>query len=273
MSSFRTANPLLTESAFETQSAGRGYGNMAAADASRFMTLQGTVNASLILMGLCIASAVAAWSLLQSPSGGFHPLLMPVFFGGMIGAAVLAIVCHFKPSAAPYIGWLIAICQGLFAGGASIFWSAYAERSKSGVVGQLGTGLVLQASMLTAGIAISLLIAYKTRLIRATENFRLAVAAATGGIAIVSLASLVLGLFGVRIPYLWDNGIIGIGFAGFIVVTAALNLVLDFDFIERGSANQLPKHMEWYAGIGLLVTLVWLYVSILRLLAMLQSRR
>jgi uncharacterized YccA/Bax inhibitor family protein len=140
-------------------------------------------------------------------------------------------------------------------------------------VSKLGTGLVLQATILTAGIAVSLLIAYKTRLIKATENFKLGVCAATGGLAILCLGSMLLGLFGVHIPYIWESGPIGIAVAGFVVVIAALNLVLDFDFIEQGAQNRLPRYMEWYAGIGLLVTLVWLYISILRLLAYLQDRR
>lgn len=263
----RTSNPMLNESIFQPSRS-----RDAAFTANRTMTLQGAVNASLILLGLCCAAAVSVWTFLQPVGGGLHPLMFPVAFGGSILALILCVVCHFKPAASPYLAWIIALGEGCLAGGLSLFWSAYVQR-KTGLVGELGTGLVLQASLLTGGIAVSLLIAYKTRLIRATENFKLAIVAATAGICLVSLASMLLGMFGVRIPYLWDNGIIGIGFAGFVVVIAALNLVLDFDFIERGSENGLPRYMEWYAGIGLLVTLVWLYVSLLRLLAMLQDRR
>jgi uncharacterized YccA/Bax inhibitor family protein len=269
MSMIRTNNPMLSEDAFSAKGA---FGSLSAGERSNAMTLQGTVNATLILMGLCIAAAVACWTFLQQDR--FQGLIFPVTLGGSVAALVLVLVCHFKPAASPYLGWLIAICEGCLAGGASIIWSAYAGRKTGeGVIGQLGTGLVLQASLLTAGIAVSLLIAYKTRLIRATENFKLAVTAATGGILLVSLGSMLLGMFGVRVPYLWENGLVGIGFAGFVVVVAAMNLVLDFDFIEQGAENQLPKHMEWYAGIGLLVTLVWLYISLLRLLAMLANRK
>jgi uncharacterized YccA/Bax inhibitor family protein len=119
---------------------------------------------------------------------------------------------------------------------------------------------------------VSLLLAYRSGLIRATENFKLGVVAATGGIVVVYLVTLGLGIFGVQIPGIYGNGMVGIGFSLFVVGLAALNLVLDFDFIETGAANRAPKYMEWYAAFGLMVTLVWLYIEILRLLAKLRSR-
>jgi uncharacterized YccA/Bax inhibitor family protein len=125
---------------------------------------------------------------------------------------------------------------------------------------------------LTFGTLAALLLAYRSGLIKATENFKLGVFAATGGIALLYLVSMGLGLFGVSIPYIHGSGIIGIGFSLFVVGIAALNLVLDFDFIERGAGAGAPKYMEWYGAFGLLVTLVWLYLEILRLLAKLQSR-
>jgi Predicted membrane protein len=133
-------------------------------------------------------------------------------------------------------------------------------------------GIVMQAVMLTFGTLFALLFAYRSGLIRATENFKLGVVAATGGIALVYLASIVMGFFGVQIPFIHESGIIGIGFSLFVVVIAALNLVLDFDFIETGVEQGAPKFMEWYAAFGLMVTLVWLYLEILRLLSKLQSR-
>ena len=126
--------------------------------------------------------------------------------------------------------------------------------------------------MLTFGTLFALLFAYRSGLIKATENFKLGVVAATGGIALVYLASFVLSFFDVRIPFIHESGLIGIGFSLFVVVIAALNLVLDFDFIESGVEQNAPKHMEWYAAFGLMVTLVWLYVEFLRLLSKLQSR-
>nr|CEH54746.1 conserved membrane hypothetical protein [Xanthomonas citri pv. citri]CEJ22392.1 conserved membrane hypothetical protein [Xanthomonas citri pv. citri]CEJ26982.1 conserved membrane hypothetical protein [Xanthomonas citri pv. citri] len=133
-------------------------------------------------------------------------------------------------------------------------------------------GIVFQAVLLTFGTLFALLFAYRSGMIKATENFKLGVVAATGGIALVYLATIVLGLFGVRIPFIHDSGLIGIGFSLFVVVVAALNLVLDFDFIESGVEHGAPKHMEWYGAFGLMVTLVWLYIEFLRLLSKLQSR-
>jgi uncharacterized YccA/Bax inhibitor family protein len=133
-------------------------------------------------------------------------------------------------------------------------------------------GIVIQAVALTFGTLFCLLLAYKSGLIKATENFKLGVVAATGGIALIYLATMVLGLFGIGIPYIHDSGLIGIGFSLFVVVVAALNLVLDFDFIETGAERGAPKYMEWYASFGLIVTLVWLYIEILRLLAKLRGR-
>ena len=133
-------------------------------------------------------------------------------------------------------------------------------------------GIVLQAVMLTFGTLFALLFAYRSGLIKATENFKLGVAAATGGIALIYLATIVLGLFGIKIPYIHESGLIGIGFSLFVIVIAALNLVLDFDFIESGVEAGAPKYMEWYGAFGLMVTLVWLYIEFLRLLAKLQSR-
>jgi uncharacterized YccA/Bax inhibitor family protein len=133
-------------------------------------------------------------------------------------------------------------------------------------------GIVIQAAALTLGTCLALLLAYKSRLIQATENFKLGVVAATGGIALFYLITIVLGFFGIQIPLLYSSGWVGIGFSLFVVVIAALNLVLDFDFIEQGAARGAPKYMEWYGAFGLMVTLIWLYLEMLRLLAKLRSR-
>ena len=132
--------------------------------------------------------------------------------------------------------------------------------------------IVFQAVSLTFGTLFALLIAYKSGWIKATENFKLGVVAATGGICMVYLVSIVMGFFGTTIPFIHESGWIGIGFSLFVIVIAALNLVLDFDFIEKGAEHGAPKYMEWYGAFGLMVTLVWLYIEILRLLAKLNSR-
>jgi uncharacterized YccA/Bax inhibitor family protein len=132
---------------------------------------------------------------------------------------------------------------------------------------------VIQAVALTFGTLFCLLLAYKSGLIKATENFKLGVVAATGGIGLIYLVTMILGFIGISMPYIHESGIIGIGFSVFVVIMAALNLVLDFDFIENGAQSGAPKFMEWYAAFGLMVTLIWLYLEILRLLAKLKSRK
>jgi uncharacterized YccA/Bax inhibitor family protein len=167
----------------------------------------------------------------------------------------------FKKNWAIVTAPLYAVLEGLVLGGLSATFEARFP------------GIVIQAVGLTFGTLFALLLAYKSGVIKATENFKLGVVAATGGIALVYLAGFVLGFFGVSIPYIHGSGTIGILFSLVVVVIAALNLVLDFDFIESGAASGAPKYMEWYAAFGLLVTLIWLYLEILRLLAKLRSRR
>jgi len=259
----RTSNPVLNERIFAPQTAYERH----AAGAS-VMTLNGAVTATAILLGICSATGIAVWSFAAANTA----LILPTVLGGSLTSLVLVAICAFKPKASPYLALPIAVAQGAFAGGASVFWSMYAAGAKGGIVASLGVGLVLQSVLLTFAVAGTLLFLYATRIIKPTENFKLGVAAATGGLFFFCVASLVLNLVGVQIPYIWGNGLIGIGFALLVVVIAALNLVLDFDFIEQGAEQRLPKHMEWLGAIGLLVTLVWLYVSILRLLAKLQRR-
>jgi len=152
------------------------------------------------------------------------------------------------------------VLEGLFLGGISALMEARFP------------GIVLQAVGLTFGTLAALLFAYRSGLIRATENFKLGVVAATGGICLLYLANIVMGFFGHSIGFIHESGWMGIGFSAVVVVVAALNLVLDFDFIEEGAAQGAPKYMEWYAAFGLMVTLVWLYLEMLRLLSKLQSK-
>ena len=155
---------------------------------------------------------------------------------------------------------MYAVLEGLLLGGLSAMFEVRFP------------GIVSQAVFATFGTLFGLLFAYKTGIIKATENFKLGVFAATGGIAIVYLISFVMSFFGTRIPYIHESGLIGIGFSVFVVIVAALNLVLDFDFIEQGAESGAPKYMEWYAAFGLLITLVWLYIEMLRLLSKVRSR-
>jgi uncharacterized YccA/Bax inhibitor family protein len=254
----RSGNPVLKDSTFLDLSSGSVYPGSANA-----MTINGTVNKTGILLLLTILTSAFAWSqtMVQTPEGmQVAPGAMIYMIGGAIGGFVLALVTAFKKEWSPITAPLYALVEGFFLGSISAIYNAQFE------------GIVLQAVMLTFGTLFALLFAYRSGLIKATENFKLGVAAATGGIALIYLATIVLGLFGIKIPYIHESGLIGIGFSLFVIVIAALNLVLDFDFIESGVEAGAPKYMEWYGAFGLMVTLVWLYIEFLRLLAKLQSR-
>ncbi|MBB5039112.1 putative YccA/Bax inhibitor family protein [Prosthecobacter dejongeii] len=244
--SMRTSNPLLNESTFQSRAV-QGHGQM---------TLQGTVNKTAFLLFLTFATAIYTWNMAMTDPAA----AMTWVIGGAIAGFVLALITSFKPVWSPVTGSLYALAEGLFLGGLSARYEMQFQ------------GIALQAILLTGGVLLALLAAYSMRLIRATENFKLGIFAATGGIALVYLTTIVLGFFGIQIPYIHDSGFIGIGFSAAVVVIAALNLVLDFDFIENGCTQGAPKYMEWFAAFGLLVTLVWLYVEILRLLSKLARR-
>jgi len=245
----RTANPALSDKTFQ---------NLQVRDDSQVMTIQGTTNKAMFLLLLVLAPALVVWQLFFA---GAFAAVLPLMIVGVIGSLIAAIVLVFKKEWALVLAPTYALFEGLVLGGISAFFETMYE------------GIVIQAVGLTFGIAAALLLAYTSRLIRATENFKLGVVAATGGIALIYVATFLLGLFGIRIPYIHDSGLIGIGFSLFVCVIAALNLVLDFDFIEQGAARGAPKYMEWYGAFGLMVTLVWLYLEILRLLAKLLSRK
>ena len=250
----RSGNPALKETTFLDL----GSGTVVRRDGDA-MTLTGTVNKTGLLLLLCVITATFAWSQIQFTADGAVGA-GPYVWGGAIGGLVLALATTFKPTWAPVTAPLYALVEGFFLGAISAMYNHLYE------------GIVLQAVMLTFGTMFALLFAYRSGLIRATENFKLGVVAATGGIALLYLVTMGLGMFGIHIPYIHESGLIGIGFSLFVVVIAALNLVLDFDFIESGVEQNAPKYMEWYGAFGLLVTLVWLYLEILHLLAKLQSR-
>lgn len=219
------------------------------------MTVEGAINKTALLLFLTILTAAFSWNLVLS---GNIALAMPLMIAGGVGGFIIALVTFFKASWSPYTSPVYAVLEGLLLGALSAFMEMKMP------------GIVMQATLLTFGVFGLMLTAYKTKLIRATEKFKMGIVAATGGIAIVYLASFVLGLFGVHIPYIHEGGMIGIGFSLFVVVIAALNLILDFDFIEQAANQGAAKHMEWYAAFSLLVTLVWLYIEILRLLSKLN---
>ena len=220
------------------------------------MTLQGTVNKTGISLLILLAAASFTWQQVTR-SEPVSPLLWLGLFGGL----VVALVTCFKPAWAPVTTPLYAALEGLFLGGVS------------GLYELRYPGIVMNAVGLTFGCLAALLAAYSSGLIRPSENFKLGIVAATGGVAILYAVSMVLGFFGKSIPFIHGSGTIGIAFSVFVVALAAMNLVLDFDFIEEGARRGAPKYMEWYGAFGLLVTLVWLYLEILRLLSKLQNRK
>ena len=217
---------------------------------SERMTLDGTVNKTGVLLGLCFIGAIISWNI---PNPFF-------IFGGALVGFGLAIYTSFVPRNAGITAPIYAFVEGLFLGGISLMFEMEYP------------GIAIQAIGLTFGTLASLLFFYKSGLIKPTENFRLMIFSATFGIMILYLVSIVMSFFGSGIGFIHSNGIFGIGFSLFVVCIAALNLVLDFDFIEQGSENNLPKFMEWYGAFSLMVTLIWLYLEILRLLAKLRSR-
>ena len=240
----RSGNPVLRDSTF-TQT--RPIGS------TEVMTIQGTVNKTFILLLLCVLTASFVWK---------DPVrFMPLMWVGMIGGFIAAIVTAFNKQWAAITAPIYALLEGLFLGGISAMF----ERQYPGIV--------IQAVGLTFGTLFCLLMAYKSRLIKPTENFKLGIFAATGAIGVFYFISIIISFFGIQMPLIHDSGPLGIGFSFFVVVIAALNLVLDFDFIERGSEHGAPKYMEWFGAFGLMVTLVWLYLEILRLLAKLRGRK
>ena len=242
----RSGNPALTADIFTR--APRVVGQ-------ETMTIGGTVNKTAMSLVILLIAAMYVWG-----RGTAGDLPVGLVIGGVIGGFIVAIATVFKQTWAPVTTPLYAALEGLALGGISyLFEQSY-------------PGIVAQAVFLTFGTLGALLFAYRSGIIRATENFKLGVFAATGGIGVVYLLSFVLGFFGIGVPLIHSSGTFGILFSLFVVVIAALNLVLDFDFIEEGAERGAPKYMEWYGAFGLLVTLVWLYLAILRLLAKLQSR-
>ena len=238
----RSGNPALRSNTF-TQVKRR--------DSSKVMTIQGTTNKTIILLSVTIGAAYYAW---------INPEQFLRFWWALaIGGFVIALITIFKKEWSPFTAPVYALVEGLFLGAISLVFE------------QIYPGIVMQAIGLTFGTLFSLLIAYKSRLIKVTKNFRLGVVAATGAIALIYLVSIGLRFFDIGVPYIHESGVVGIGFSLFVVVIAALNLVLDFDFIEHGADVGAPKYMEWYGAFGLIVTLIWLYLEILRLLAKIRD--
>ena len=240
--SLRSGNPVLSKKTFTNT-----------ISSSDQMTIEGTVNKTAISLLLLVGTGYFTFDVIS-------PVLL---IGAGIGGFILALVTIFKKEWSPITVPLYSILEGALLGGISYMYnSSY-------------NGIVTNAILLTVGILVSLLIAYRSGYIKATENFKLGIFAATGGIAIVYFVNFIMGFFGSGLGVMSINNAspLSIGFSIVVVIIASLNLVLDFDFIEEGAEKGAPKYMEWYGAFGLLVTLIWLYLEILRLLAKLNSRR
>lgn len=250
----KTSNPVFNERVFH-----RDY-----ASASEVMTVRGTVNKTALMLLLLVASAVFTWNKFFEAVGtgsqaGISAVMPWVIVGG-IGGFITVLVTVFRPQSSGMSAPIYAVFEGLVLGGLSaIFESMY-------------SGIVMRAVALTLAVFAAMLFFYRSGIIKVTQKFMLGVFAATAGIALVYFVSIIAGLFGANLGFLYGNSNFSIGFSLFVVGIAALNLVLDFSFIERASAAGAPKYMEWYGAFGLMVTLVWLYLEILRLLAKLSSR-
>jgi uncharacterized YccA/Bax inhibitor family protein len=251
----KTSNPALGSKTFSDLAGSRYGGTIDAADR---MTLSGTVNKTALLLIGALATAAWTWHLfLQSHDpADVAPYLLVGVFGGLIFGMVTIFKKEWSPVTAP----IYALLEGLFLGGISAFFDMRYP------------GIAIQAVGLTFGTLFALLMVYSTGVIKVTQKFRLGVVAATGGIALFYFLQMVLGFFGVHFVAVNGSGPIGIVFSLFVVAIAALNLVLDFDFIEQGVAYGAPKYMEWYGGFGIMVTMVWLYLEMLRLLSKFRSR-
>jgi uncharacterized YccA/Bax inhibitor family protein len=254
MALFKTSNPALGSKTF--QDAAARYGG--AIDVANRMTLNGTVNRTGILLICAFATAAYTWrAFMQTHDpADVTGLLMVGVFGGFI----TALVTIFKQSWAPITAPIYALLEGLFLGGISAFLELRYP------------GIAVQAVGLTFGTLLTMLVLYSSGLIKVTNKLRIGIIAATGGIALFYLMEIVLGFFGIQFVSINGSGVIGIAFSLFVCAIAALNLVLDFDFIEQGVNAGAPKFMEWYGAFGIMVTLVWLYLEILRLLAKMRSR-
>ena len=242
----RTSNPALNEKAFQGQAA---FGEA--------MTLQGTVNKTGVLLLCVVVGAAWTWGMSHSET---PEAAIPWMIGGVLGGFVVALVTVFKKEWSPVTSLIYSLLEGLALGGISAMFE------------QRYPGIAIQAVGLTFGTLFAMLLAYKTGVIRATEKFKIGVFAATGGIMLLYLVDIVLHFFSRPVPFIHEGTPIGIAFSLFVVVIAALNLVLDFDLIETGVNHGAPKYMEWYGAFGLMVTLIWLYLEILRLLGKARRR-
>jgi uncharacterized YccA/Bax inhibitor family protein len=251
MDLFKSGNPAVSEKAFK---------NTTGFDYSNAMTIRGTMNKFGFMFLMVMGTAYYSWS--EFAAGGN---VQPLIWTGALGGFVVALVIIFKKEWSPWLAPLYALLQGLFLGAVSAYYNeAFAAKAPN---------IIMNAVGLTFGTVIAMYVLYNAKIIQATEKFKAIIFTATAGIAIFYLIAFVLRMFNVQMAFLHEGSTLGIGFSLVVVAIAALNLILDFDMIERGAEAGAPKYMEWYGAFGLTVTIVWLYLEILRLLSKLSSRK
>ncbi|HYK43834.1 MAG TPA: Bax inhibitor-1/YccA family protein [Parafilimonas sp.] len=253
MALFQSGNPTLTQKIFDRSLAQQDAGTM---------TVRGAINKFGFLLFMVLAGAAYTWHLYYNNQ---QSTMMTLMWVGIIGGLISVFAIAFKPTWAPYLSPAYGLLEGFFLGAISaVMNDAFAEKYP---------GLIMQAVGLTFGVAIAMFLLYNFRIIRATERFKSVIFTATLGIAIFYGLTLLLRLFHVDVAFMYDSSMLGICLSLFVVAIAALNLIIDFDMIEKGADMGAPKFMEWYGAFGLLVTIVWLYVEILRLLSRFAGRK
>ena len=251
----KSSNPVLSEKIFARDQV---YGQ-------ETMTLNGTMNKTGLMLLLVVLGAVFTWGKFFNAFNGEFPqeaisAVTPWLLIGGIGGFIMALVTSFRPKSAGITAPIYALLQGLFLGGISAMMEG------------TYTGIVMRAVALTLAVFVVMLLLYRSQVIKVTDKFRMIIFAATGGIALLYLVSFVAGFFGASFTFLHDSSTLSIGISLVVVAVAALNLTLDFNLIERASASGAPKYMEWFGAFGLMVTLIWLYLELLRLLSKLARR-
>ena len=251
MALFKSGNPALNEKMFTGTVTLPQEGTM---------TEKGTLYKFGIMTLLLLAAASFTW---KAAAEGKN--VVPWMFGGLIVGFILAMVAVFKKQWSPFLAPVYALAEGVFLGAISSYYNnAFAE---------VAPGLVMQAVGLTFAVVIGIFLLYQFGIIKATQQFRAIIVTATAGVALFYLFAIVLRMFGIQMPLIHESSTLGIIFSLVVVGIAALNLILDFGLIEKGAQNGAPKYMEWYAAFGLMVTIVWLYIEILRLLSKIAGRK
>lgn len=244
--SYTTSNPALSEKAFSQE---------LSVPLEERMTIEGVTSKSFILLLISIATGVFGWQIALNESFGFLPLI------SIVVAFIVALVIIFNKHLAPALAPVYAMLQGIALGFISGIFNAQYE------------GIVVQAVLITLSIFVCMLGVYRFKIIQVTQKFKIGIAIATGGVALYYVINLIMSMFGQQLPLINSNSNYGIAFTLVVIVIAALNLVIDFDFIEKSAQKGLPKYMEWYASFGIFITVVWLYVEVLRLLGKIRGRR